>query len=84
MSFDAFNTVLSHLPYGLGEPRGWVPLYTMVTFRPDINYATAKKRAARQSGILTGIGWASVAVVASLGVWTVRAARLTLLHRSQA
>ncbi|KAK0228450.1 FAD/NAD-binding domain-containing protein [Armillaria fumosa] len=84
MSFNAFNTVLSHLPYGLGEPRGWVPLYTMVTFRPDINYATAKKRAARQSGILTGIGWASIAVVASLGVWTVGAARLTLLHRSQA
>ncbi|KAK0210659.1 FAD/NAD-binding domain-containing protein [Desarmillaria ectypa] len=84
MSFDAFNAVLSHLTYGLGEPRGWVPLYTMVTFRPDIKYATAKKRAARQSGILTGIGWASVAVVASVGVWAVRAARLALLHRSQA
>jgi len=37
--------------------KGWLPLYTMVTFRPDIGYATAKRRAERQAMIISGIGW---------------------------
>lgn len=59
------------------EGGGWQPLYTMVTFRPDMSYRTAKKKAERQSTITTGIGLAS----AGLGVWIglaglYRAARL--------
>jgi hypothetical protein len=29
--------------------KGWMPLYTMVTFRPDIGYAVAKSKADRQA-----------------------------------
>ena len=47
---------------GNGFPREegmeWVGLYTMVTFRPDISYGRAKRKAERQSTIITGIGWA--------------------------
>lgn len=46
-------------------PWGWLPLYTMVTFRADISYSAAKKKAERQSRIISGVGWAGVGV----GVW---------------
>ena len=39
-----------------GQPRGWMPLYTMVTFRPDIGYAAAKSKAERQTRILNTVG----------------------------
>lgn len=42
-----------------GGTKGWLPLYTMVTFRPDISYATAQRKKERQSRIITGIGVAS-------------------------
>ena len=63
--------VLSRVTFPPGEPSGWVPLYTMVTFRPDISYTTAKKVAVRQSQIVAtvvktalaaailGVGWAA-------------------------
>ena len=35
---------------------GWMPLYTMVTFRPDIGYAAAKSKAERQTRILNTLG----------------------------
>jgi kynurenine 3-monooxygenase len=38
------------------DPRGWLPLYTMVTFRPDIGYATAKRKAERQGRIVSVVG----------------------------
>ncbi|EIN07461.1 FAD/NAD(P)-binding domain-containing protein [Punctularia strigosozonata HHB-11173 SS5] len=38
------------------HPRGWLPLYTMVTFRPDISYATAKKKAETQGKLLSFAG----------------------------
>ncbi|KIJ34673.1 hypothetical protein M422DRAFT_61383 [Sphaerobolus stellatus SS14] len=43
--------------------KGWLALYTMVTFRPDISYATAKKKVERQSTIITGLGFVSAGVV---------------------
>ncbi|KAH8833837.1 FAD/NAD-binding domain-containing protein [Flagelloscypha sp. PMI_526] len=48
-------------------PSAWLPLYTMVTFRPDISYATAKRRAHRQSTILTVLAWTNIAVLLTLG-----------------
>jgi len=39
------------------QPQGWMPLYTMVTFRPDIGYATAKSKAERQASILNALGF---------------------------
>jgi len=43
--------------YPSPQPRGWMPLYTMVTFRPDIGYATAKSKAERQTNILNALGF---------------------------
>ncbi|KAJ7905400.1 FAD/NAD-binding domain-containing protein [Mycena olivaceomarginata] len=62
LSRETFASVIS----------GWVPLYTMVTFRPDISYATAKQRAERQSRILTGLGWAGTGVLGAIGVGVMR------------
>ena len=44
------------------RPSGWLPLYTMVTFRPDIGYATAKRESYRQAQILNYATWATTAV----------------------
>jgi len=43
--------------YPSAQPRGWMPLYTMVTFRPDIGYAAAKSKAERQASILSALGF---------------------------
>lgn len=47
---------LATVPFPTSNPAGWLPLYTMVTFRPDISYATARKKAAQQSAILSFTG----------------------------
>ena len=63
---DALMSMLSRVPFPSGSPAGWLPLYTMVTFRPDISYATAKKISARQSRILETAGWFSTIVGLSI------------------
>jgi kynurenine 3-monooxygenase len=68
-SLASFGPLLSRVPYPAGQPSGWIPLYTMVTFRPDISYAAAQRKAARQASILVWLGWAAVAVVGGIGVW---------------
>lgn len=42
--------------YPSAQPRGWMPLYTMVTFKPDIGYAAAKSKAERQSRVVSIFG----------------------------
>ncbi|KAJ7729260.1 FAD/NAD-binding domain-containing protein [Mycena maculata] len=49
------NNILKQNIYGQ-EPSGWIPLYTMVSFRPDISYSTAKQKAERQERLLDGFG----------------------------
>lgn len=73
---------LSHLvptlakrPYFPGKPKGWIPLYTMVTFRPDINYAAARAKAIRQRAILTKTIWIGVAALGAVAGWTAWATR---------
>ena len=70
VSVASLMPLLSRVPFSPGEPSGWLPLYTMVTFRPDISYATAKRKAQRQSQILINAVWIGTAVlgVTSLGV----------------
>ena len=52
-----------------GSPGGWLPLYTMVTFRPDISYSTARRKHQRQTHILGLAAWLSAGVtVAAAGV----------------
>lgn len=48
------------------SPAGWLPLYTMVTFRPDISYSATKRKAARQQRILGYAGWATAVTGVSL------------------
>ncbi len=43
-------------------PTGWLPLYTMVTFRPDISYAAVRRKALEQRRVLSYAGWASAAL----------------------
>ncbi|KAH7914995.1 hypothetical protein BJ138DRAFT_1110079 [Hygrophoropsis aurantiaca] len=65
---------LSRIPFPSTDPSGWLPLYTMVTFRPDISYATAKKKAARQTAIISTVGQFGAAMLGASGVYlTLRA-----------
>ncbi|KAI9510863.1 FAD/NAD-P-binding domain-containing protein [Russula earlei] len=50
------------------RPRGWLPLYTMVTFRPDISYSRAKRKAAEQADVMAMVGSVALGVVVSVGV----------------
>lgn len=49
---------------GGSGPWAWLPLYTMVTFRPDISYFAARRKAERQSRILSLAGWGAVVAAA--------------------
>jgi len=60
ISLDQLLPVLSREAYPQDEPRGWIPLYAMVTFRPDISYAAAKRRATRQNKLLAALGWVAI------------------------
>ena len=64
----------------INSPSGWLPLYTMVTFRPDISYETVKWKAERQSKILAGLGWCGTAI----GILGFAVAGLRLYQRSRA
>ena len=73
------QTNLGALPLGVtfpaGRPRGWLPLYTMVTFRPDISYANAKRKAAKQARVIGKLGIVgSVALGVGASVLLVRMA----------
>ena len=60
--------------YPSGQIKGWMPLYTMVTFRPDIGYAAAKKKAEGQVRILNALG-------ISAGIFGVVAGCVLAYHR---
>lgn len=63
--------------FGTKEVKGWTALYDMVTFRPDVPYAEARRREAWQKKV---VGWAGgvvgAGVVVGLGVGAVRVARV--------
>ncbi len=61
----------------INSPTGWLPLYTMVTFRPDISYSTAQRKFQRQSQILETTGWLGAGVAVGLAGITC----VTLLRR---
>jgi kynurenine 3-monooxygenase len=79
VSVATLGPLLSRILFSPQEPSGWIPLYTMVTFRPDISYATAKKKAERQSRLISTVGWVGTAFlgITSLGItWLVFTHRL--------
>ncbi|KAF8758419.1 Kynurenine 3-monooxygenase [Rhizoctonia solani] len=43
---------LAQTTFPVGAARGWISLYTMVTFRPDISYATAQRKAREQAEMI--------------------------------
>ncbi|KAG9103241.1 kynurenine 3-monooxygenase, mitochondrial precursor [Ceratobasidium sp. 370] len=45
--------VLATTTFPPGAAKGWISLYTMVTFRPDISYATAQRKARDQARRVT-------------------------------
>lgn len=49
----------------------WLPLYTMVTFRPDISYGEALRRETRQAKIVQNIVTYGTGIVAAAGFITV-------------
>jgi len=64
--------LLSRVTFPSEAPSGWIPLYTMITFRPDVSYGTAKRLAGRQSRILRGAGILGVVGVLAVGWFTCR------------
>jgi kynurenine 3-monooxygenase len=77
MSVATLGPLLFRIPFSPHEPSGWIPLYTMVTFRPDISYAMAKKKAERQSRVVSIIGWVGTAFlgITSIGIMGVALSR---------
>ncbi|CAL1704375.1 unnamed protein product [Somion occarium] len=65
---DSFMPESIHDPFPTHSPSGWLPLYTMVTFRPDISYATVKRKALRQDRIVTYAGWCTAALTVGVTV----------------
>ncbi|SRR5713226_900534 len=72
------QTNLGAFPPGVtfpaGRPRGWLPLYTMVTFRPDISYANAKRKAGEQSRVMSRVGIVGSVALVGVSVLLVRMA----------
>ena len=80
VSLESLAPVLAKVPYPSGNSKGWLPLYTMVTFRPDISYAAVKKKAASQAAVLTWIIWIGVATLWVAGTWAMWSAQKLLIN----
>ncbi|KAJ7359818.1 FAD/NAD-binding domain-containing protein [Mycena albidolilacea] len=50
-------------------PSGWIPLYTMVSFRPDVGYCAARKKAASQERLIERVGMALGLLVVGCASW---------------
>ncbi|KAI0306521.1 FAD/NAD-P-binding domain-containing protein [Multifurca ochricompacta] len=61
-------------------PQGWVPLYTMVTFRPDISYSSAKRKATEQSRVIANVG---IVGSVALGIVSAGVAWMAFFHRTR-
>ena len=75
VTLSALTPSLHRETFPTKTPAGWLPLYTMVTFRPDISYSTTRRKAARQQRILEYAGWATtvtgvgLAGIAAVSFW---------------
>ncbi|KAG8868012.1 kynurenine 3-monooxygenase, mitochondrial precursor [Serendipita sp. 405] len=65
-AFEAFIPRLKQETF-LPTPRGWLALYTMVTFRPDISYAEVKRKARRQDTFINNVAWSGLMFVLGTG-----------------
>ncbi|KAJ7757477.1 FAD/NAD-binding domain-containing protein [Mycena metata] len=60
---------LSQTISGPEVPSGWIPLYSMVSFRPDISYSAAKKKAEHQERLIDSIGLGLGALSIGYAAW---------------
>lgn len=59
-------------PFPTKTVRGWTALYDMVTFRPDIGYAEARRREAWQKHAVHSAAYAGLAAVIGAGLFAAR------------
>lgn len=59
-------------PFPTKRVRGWTALYDMVTFRPDIGYAEARRREAWQKHVVHSAAYAGLAAVVGMGIFAAR------------
>lgn len=65
---DRWISTYQDSPFLTKQLSGWLPLYVMITFRPDINYATAVSKARQQAKILLYVTWVVISlIIAMLG-----------------
>jgi len=62
VTIDSVIPALCRESFPTRSPAGWLPQYTMVTFRPDISYSTVRRKVSEQRRILECAGWASAVV----------------------
>jgi kynurenine 3-monooxygenase len=64
-SLSTLSELLSRELYDAAEPKAWdwLPLYTMVTFRPDISYDQVRRKALMQASILTWLGYFGMVIL---------------------
>ncbi|CAE6503360.1 unnamed protein product [Rhizoctonia solani] len=58
--------ILAQTTFPVDAAKGWISLYTMVTFRPDISYATAQRKAREQAKLITQVGIIVITLVVLL------------------
>lgn len=76
----ALTRLVPSVPAPLGGPepfptqrvRGWTALYDMVTFRPDVGYAEARRREAWQKHVVHSAAYAGLAAVVAAGLLAAR------------
>ena len=68
--FVPFQTLASQLTVNTFNkaPKGWLALYTMVTFRPDISYAEVRRKADRQNRLLDMAVWSGLLASGCIGI----------------
>ncbi|KAJ7134993.1 FAD/NAD-binding domain-containing protein [Mycena crocata] len=64
------QSALKRIIYGTDYPSGWMPLYTMVSFRPDISYSAAKKKAERQDRLVDSVAMSLGILIVGYITWT--------------
>jgi kynurenine 3-monooxygenase len=70
--------------YAAAQPKGWLPLYEMVTFSPWLRYSSARERAAKQARVVHAVELALGAGALSAVTWASWAAATSLISVSSA
>ncbi|CAE7221146.1 unnamed protein product [Rhizoctonia solani] len=72
LPWQSLIPILSQTTFPVDAAKGWISLYTMVTFRPDISYATAQRKAREQAKLITQVGIFMIALVVLLFAFLIK------------